>query len=880
MIRFVSINSRIHCTFCFFSRNILPFLDRAAEARLQEYSKTNYGELVKALATELANESKQLHSRQVASIYLKNTIYGKSSAVIRENQDRWKRLDAAIRSQVKELVLQAMRSDQERVPHFSAVAAAEIAAVELPFNEWPAFIPTMMENVQKGTNAVKIASLEALGFTSDRIANLEGVVPGTPDLASSTVDSMLTTIVDAVQPANPKEMRFAALTALKNSLVFVRKNMEVKPERDFIMGAICEAAKAGDSAVRKLAFECMISLAELYYDKLNDFMTSFYDLTTTAIRNDADEGVKIAAIEFWSSVAESEQVLLAEERDAQEAGIPLDRPACPKFVQAVMQHIIPLLLQLLTQFDENADEDEFNIQSAASFCLSGISQTVSGAVLGCVMPFVQEEIRSPNWRYRNAAILAFSAVLEGQETNDVAQYAVQSIPVLLGLFDDQESVHVRDSAVYCVNQIAKYHYFAFRDHVDTVHSTIKALIDKLQAESRIASRAASAIYSIAHSEKTPKPPESNVLSAPMLPLMRALLEASDRPDADESNLRIVAMSAAAELVQGGALDVHNIFVELLPAIIGRFESSMSMQVVSSEDSEKKEQLLGLLSGLIQVLFQRMQKQEVSVQADRIMDLLLKGLHVRNAVCHEEIFYAVGAIANVMEDEFAKYLQAFMPLLLAGLGNFQAETLCKASIGVVADICGAVGAMIQPYCDQIMTILMNCLKDGSVHRDIKPVVISCFGDIAMAIGGAYEPYLQGSMMLLMQAAGQRAPDDDEELIDFINVLRLSILEAYSAIILGLDDGKMVHLFTPMLPGIFQFLQFLSAPESNKDEDVLNKAVSLLGDIAQHFGPHDQVKQQLTQPFVAHLVQEALSLPDDSMQENAAWARSIIQAAVQG
>jgi importin subunit beta-1 len=203
-------------------------------------------------------------------------------------------------------------------------------------------------------------------------------------------------------------------------------------------------------------------------------------------------------------------------------------------------------------------------------------------------------------------------------------------------------------------------------------------------------------------------------------------------------------------------------------------------------------------------------------------------------------------------------------------------LCIVCVGVVVDICPAVGGNIQPYCDEIMGALTDCLKDGSAQRDIKPVVISCFGDIAMAICGAYEPYLQISTMLLMQAATAQPPQEDEDLIAFINNLRMSIMDAYSGIIFGLSDGQALHLFVPNVASIMQFMQFLSTPGSLKDDEVLLKAVTLLGDLGKLMG--SQVKMQLNQPFVVQLVQEACTSSDEQLFTAGNWTRSIIEQLV--
>jgi importin subunit beta-1 len=217
----------------------------------------------------------------------------------------------------------------------------------------------------------------------------------------------------------------------------------------------------------------------------------------------------------------------------------------------------------------------------------------------------------------------------------------------------------------------------------------------------------------------------------------------------------------------------------------------------------------------------------------------------------------------------------MPYLVTGLRSFQAHQLCMVSVGVVVDICAAVGGQIQPFCDQIVGALTDCLKDGSAHRDTKPVVFSCFGDVAMAIGASFEPYLQVASMLLMQASQAQMQLDDDELVDFINRLRLSVLDAYTGIIMGLADGHALQFFVPNVSNVMQFLQFLSTPESYKDDMCLQKAVALVGDIAQQMGSDPRIRQQINQPFVAQLVQEAGTSSNEATRELATWTQGVVR-----
>lgn len=219
------------------------------------------------------------------------------------------------------------------------------------------------------------------------------------------------------------------------------------------------------------------------------------------------------------------------------------------------------------------------------------------------------------------------------------------------------------------------------------------------------------------------------------------------------------------------------------------------------------------------------------------------------------------------------MNALKPFLLAALRSFSNFRLCLVAVGAVGDICRAIEGRIQPFCDDIMGVLVDSLKDISINRAVKPPVISCFGDIALAVGGAYEPYLQLSAMMLMQASNTQAPDDDDDLIEYVNVLRQSILEAYTGIVQGLKGGNKLQLFVPYVTSILQFLQQLAA-DPNRDDGVLKAAIALVGDIAQAMGSEAGIKNQIRQPFVEQLLNDGAKSPSESTREIAAWARQQI------
>jgi importin subunit beta-1 len=316
----------------------------------------------------------------------------------------------------------------------------------------------------------------------------------------------------------------------------------------------------------------------------------------------------------------------------------------------------------------------------------------------------------------------------------------------------------------------------------------------------------------------------------------------------------------------------------LPEFLNRFELTFSMQDMSPDDKNRRDQIQGLLCAVIQSLYRQLDKPTVAPHTDRAMQCLLRVLSNKGSNVQEECFSAISAIADVVESDFSKYMDVLNPLLLNGLKNFSAYQVCIVVVGTVGDISRSIEGAIQPYCDSIMSALIECLKDQSIHRSVKPPVLSCFGDIAMAIGGAYQPYLQLSMMMLMQAGATKVDSTDDDLIDYLNILRESVLEAYVGIIQGLRDGNVLQEFGQYVPPILRFLSDM-AQDPNRDDYVLSKAVGLLGDIAMTMTPIlPQLKNELNQPFAAEIVRQAMSSSDGNTIETAQWASQILNEAV--
>jgi len=119
-----------------------------------------------------------------------------------------------------------------------------------------------------------------------------------------------------------------------------------------------------------------------------------------------------------------------------------------------------------------------------------------------------------------------------------------------------------------------------------------------------------------------------------------------------------------------------------------------------------------------------------------------------------------------------------------------------------------------------------------------------------------------------------PDDEEyDLIEYLNLLREGICEAYTGIIQGMARDNKVDRVFPGLNAIMQFISHI-AGEKQSNETVKRGAIGIIGDLCVSF--QARVKMAVTHQQIQSLISECYESLDYSKEtkETAAWARQLI------
>eukprot|EP00604_Paraphysomonas_vestita_P001781 CAMPEP_0174823068 /NCGR_PEP_ID=MMETSP1107-20130205/21138_1 /TAXON_ID=36770 /ORGANISM="Paraphysomonas vestita, Strain GFlagA" /LENGTH=635 /DNA_ID=CAMNT_0016044165 /DNA_START=668 /DNA_END=2575 /DNA_ORIENTATION=+ len=633
------------------------------------------------------------------------------------------------------------------------------------------------------------------------------------------------------------------------------------------MQVVCEATQCTDIQVRVKAFECLATIAELYYGKLAQYMEAIFQLTSGAIAND-DPLVGQKAIEFWSTVYDTEAELVEALADGAELDVPYLRIA----EQAAFQ-IIPILLNTLTKQEEDLSDDSWNISMAAAACIESLAKAIQDTIVDLVIPFIQENIGSNNWRLKEASIMAFSCIMDGPSGEKLTPIVASALGIIMECFRDQ-SPQVRDTATWTVARICQFHTAALSAEI--IPTLMDGLVAALDDEhSQVAAQGCNAIFRLAEACSDNSEDDVNLLSQYMSGLLQKLLFVTNRDDWDTNNLRSSAYEAINMLVESSAKDMEPTVRLLYEEALNRLEITFH----SHTDHQEKMQLQSMCCSLIGQCVQKLPTEDILPYADRTMTLTLQVFTTKGAIAHEDAFMMVGYLAEKLEENFGRYIQHFMPALMTGLRNVEEYQVCTCAIGAVGDICRGLGRAIAPYCDDIVRALLELLQSPSLTRIVKPQVIGVFADIAMALESEFQRYAALVFEMLQQAGGVSITTNDEEIIEYINSLRESILEAYTGIIQGLRGENQQEIIMPYLEKILEFVGRCGHDCLDPDlrsYGVVKAIIALLGDLGVFVGSY--AKPLLTQPFVNQLLNEYAQ--DEDVSKLVSYTREVISKIQRG
>jgi len=223
---------------------------------------------------------------------------------------------------------------------------------------------------------------------------------------------------------------------------------------------------------------------------------------------------------------------------------------------------------------------------------------------------------------------------------------------------------------------------------------------------------------------------------------------------------------------------------------------------------------------------------------------------------QDAMMSVQGFCKKIGPAFDKYMPAFKDPLYLGLKTYDDVNTCNTCTMMVGStLAHRLGPSFNKYIEEFLSLLYENLNNPDVDRKIKISILATFGDVALAIKGDFISILKPVLEVVQNASGigfDENNKDDLDWVDYVNLLRDTVLETYQSILHGLHEGGKISEFPgDSVQNILGLIQRITNDYKNSleqkmvkgqqvhqsllvEEGVMKMAASTLSDLVQFFG----------------------------------------------
>ena len=302
-----------------------------------------------------------------------------------------------------------------------------------------------------------------------------------------------------------------------------------------------------------------------------------------------DNNVAMQAVEFWSTVCDEEinlnkealQVMFCCDpstgglshicMQASEYGETPELES-KNFAKVALPELVPVLLTLMTRQEEDADEDEWNISMSASYCLGALAQSVQDPIVAAVMPFIESNIANQDWHFREAAVMAFSCILDGPDPSILNTLVNSALPILIRMMQDSD-LQVKDTVAWTLGKVCDVlaHTISPDLHLQPL---VFAFVQGLENSPRIAANCCWGLQNLAEGMGAYS---ELAISSYYEGVLQALLGLTESAN-NEANYRTAAYECLATWVANSSTETRPHIKKTLETILQRMEHLISVHV--------------------------------------------------------------------------------------------------------------------------------------------------------------------------------------------------------------------------------------------------------------------------------------------------------------
>ncbi|KAJ5074078.1 importin subunit beta-1 [Anaeramoeba ignava] len=811
----------------------------SAEEILIKEKEENYISFIWLMSNELISEEKPLKTRQLAGLILKNCFSSKDVQIQNKMYNDWLNQEQETRAEIKRILFVSLGSKHKIIRHTTAQIIMNIALLEFINEKWNNFLSDCIHFATTNPENTNIFEgiFTCIGYFLENISQMDIIYE------IKEIDQVLQFIVNVLKENPDTQIQKSTLISLYHSIDFSRNVFENQEDCDVLMEVILNGSQHQESSeIQEISFQCFTKIGFLYYKILPRYIDKIYQSSINSIKN--DNNASIQAIEFWSTICE-EEIKLGDSEEMNH------------FVHDCSFHLVPIILESIKNQTEYNDPNEWTKSKAASVCLSLISSTIHDEIINYVIPFVEENIKSENFRDQESAIIAFGEILEGISEEKSKTFIEQISSILFELLN-HNNPQIRDSTGWTIGKICEINPIAIFPRYEDLVQKLLVLLDDTPD---IALNSCWSFLNLANSYSYFQ--DDPLFDSQFPQILNGLLICTERKDADLAGLRVSAFESLSANVVSAPETCIQIVDQLTTSILEKISNSFESNIFEFQDQTSKYQTQ---SGLLLVILSSTSRLKEQIES-HIPTIFLIINHIFENDFQdlwESCLLIIGSLLNIFEQQIEIFIKPIITQIVNTIQlNNQSNSFSIASAGVIGDLFRYTSSLVEPFFDLIIKSLIQNIQNKSIDLKSKKIFISCIGDSCISLPENSIKYYHLIIpciknlvddLLESQKQKQQIKQSNQEILS-------SVLYLFFAFISSLNHSYF-RRFNQFLIDLIRIIEEITGFEEIS-EDLIHLTLNILVEMIEKFD--QKVKKMIQKPNIIQFLNFIESFDNENIIE---------------
>lgn len=746
-----------------------------AESFIKSFIQNSYQDALGMFIQIILDVQIPLQIRQMASIIMKNSLHTKNKRIQSTYEARWLGCSADFRSRFINIISENFGWKEQSILQNLSKVYGSILRIEMANGLGTRQLEVLQDGISDPKNAVGI--LNALLTACDQLYEETKYEFGQEKYVVFNISTFYLN-----QDANMgRDILYSTLICILSCLEVFDDIMGTVPMRQQFVHKIFTCPKP-DSEVLEISFEVLNRFVDVYncvtdeeIETICQFYLSFFD-------NQNPEDVPLQLFDFWFIMIDLEKYAI---------------------VKQFIPRLVPHLLLCITK--EDPEDAHPSPHKSSCNLLINISSKMKILLLAENMyqNFILNNLCTADFEKHAIAATGLGCIC----TAGSNEFLYQVLPILIE--DLAHDVCVNE-ALFAMAKICENDISVTVNFLPTIIQKVGILIDY---KSKVAINAANVYAAIIAATQTGIVDEiKSIVLFHYSDILQLLIRRLDVAISGEYELRAALNLALTDLISCCPPSNKVILDQLISHFVN--QSNKLIEAVGYAVEQQHLILDDVLCNYI-VLLEPCLKRKKVFETNKITDLFLQCLKLPRMLAHGEIYIVISKLLSA----FSIHLKKFIPFLIRDITNPELFIL-KAALNLLSDCAILLESNFVEFAQNVIPELVKAIASQEVPVEIKPKIVSGLGDIALAIGKSFEPYISLCIRLLTLINTLNREGDE----DYVDNLKKAAMKLFSCLFVSVGRTD------EMRSGLEEIAENIRmAIESDVDNTFVKESVDVINDM---------------------------------------------------